>query len=923
MSDRFVLARQLLIIAAIAIALYAQHTVHGYPYAVGGWLMFVAAALVMMIAAWPMPAASGPVRETPCMPAPVLRLVLMMGAAVLAIGLTTALSLNRKWPVLTIVLWLAGFLFASFGVRSWVLSPPAEHREPWTKRELLFLVAILLLAGLARTLWIDSLPRTYFGDEPRVAMYLHNTYSGGRIPNFFSMGWNTWPVVGLSLQGLFVPFCGLHMSTLRLSSALIGTLAVLATYLLARELFTARVALLGALLFAACRTAIDFSRLGVTHAQVLFIQTLAFYFCWRAVNTGRAIHYLWAGIALGLCLYTYNAGQLAPPLLLGWVVLSALRSPRFLGTHWRGVVITLAGFLLALTPYLFFFTDVFTFGPNWDQWTIMARNRQTGSQIAAAWQAGGLSPAAHILWHQVSKTWLGFGVLPGAGYPLGYRGGGILDEVTAALFVLGLAVCVPRLLRGRHAFLPYWVLVTMIAGGILTINPPAVVRMVGFLPALAILAALPLDWLIRMSSGAVVRRGIGLVLAASLICGAVWDNWRTYFVDFAGETADYLSELARFVASLPEEYHAVLLGTDHFLVFHGELFLIEFPRRLRDIPEPAHFFPIHQPVDSPLAVVLGPTQTTLTEYARTLYPDLEVTDVINNRSQQTMFRALLLTPEQVQRRAGLELTAYSRNGAASSPRVADPFSPEPETGAGAERLLWTGSLYWPSTRPITLTVETTVPTRLRLAGMTIMEPDGRQSVERSVQLPRGWHPLVIDERLDGPRQLSMGMRDGKGWPLTRWDFRPESTSEGLQATYRRDGELLAQVIDPQLNAFAVEDRFHGPELPIVRMPFTASWRSALRIDTPGSYQLEAIGSGPYSVRLDDQPLFDVTEVVPEVPVTSRTTRALSIGLHTVAVEWDSTRPAHTTRRLFQLFWTPPGGKRELIPPTNFARPTSE
>jgi 4-amino-4-deoxy-L-arabinose transferase-like glycosyltransferase len=97
-------------------------------------------------------------------------------------------------------------------------------------------VAIVALAAIARFAWIDALPRAYFGDEPRVEMYLYNAYRYG-LPNFFSMGWNTWPVVGLSLQGLFGPLFGIHIWTLRLSSALMGTLGVLATYLLARELY--------------------------------------------------------------------------------------------------------------------------------------------------------------------------------------------------------------------------------------------------------------------------------------------------------------------------------------------------------------------------------------------------------------------------------------------------------------------------------------------------------------------------------------------------------------------------------------------------------------------------------------------------------------------------------------------------------------
>jgi len=52
---------------------------------------------------------------------------------------------------------------------------------------------------------------------------------------------------------------------------------------------------------------------------------------------------------------------------------------------------------------------------------------------------------------------------------------------------------------------------------------------------------------------------------------------------------------------------------------------------------------------------------------------------------------------------------------------------------------------------------------------------------------------------------------------------------------------------------------------MVRMPFSVSWQGALRIDAEGLYEIEARGSGPYSVRLDGAVLFEVASVVPENP----------------------------------------------------------
>ena len=83
--------------------------------------------------------------------------------------------------------------------------------------------------------------------------------------------------------------------------------------------------------------------------------------------------------------------------------------------------------------------------------------------------------------------------------------------------------------------------------------------------------------------------------------------------------------------------------------------------------------------------------------------------------------------------------------------------------------------------------------------------------------------------------------------LTRWALRPESTREGLTARYVLGDGSSVSALDPQLDAFAIEDCVTAESELLVRMPFKPQ----------------------------------------------------------------------TRRRLFQLFWTPPGGDKQLISPTHF------
>jgi hypothetical protein len=162
---------------------------------------------------------------------------------------------------------------------------------------------------------------------------------------------------------------------------------------------------------------------------------------------------------------------------------------------------------------------------------------------------------------------------------------------------------------------------------------------------------------------------------------------------------------------------------------------------------------------------------------------------------------------------------------------------------------------------------------------------------------------------------------GTTHPVAAWDLNPTSVEEGLTAVYERDGQPLLRAIDPQLNSFAFTEEpvFVDGNAPMVRMPFSATWSGALRITTPGTYRFEAQGTGTYSVRLDDADLVETARgsVRSYGDRVSFAERELAVGLHRIEARWTCNKPARGLRRVFQLYWTPPGGEREIVPPSSF------
>jgi hypothetical protein len=521
---------------------------------------------------------------------------------------------------------------------------------------------------------------------------------------------------------------------------------------------------------------------------------------------------------------------------------------------------------------------------------------------------------------------LGFNVLPADAYALGYRGGGMLDHISAPLFVLGLAIGLAHLWRPRYAFLLYWWLVTAIAGGVLTQAPPAYVRIVGVLPALAILGALPLDALVRTAAPARWRQ-IAYGLTALLAALMIWDNYRTYFVAFPRKSSQPSSELARYLKTTPPDTLALLVGAEHHLELGGEIYPLNLsPRRFANVGEPAQLLPLREPAETPIVLIFGETQLTLVPYALSLYPGTPVTDGVSPGGGETIFRAMLLSPAQIADRQGLSVVAYDEQHTELSGSIrADPFSGTSPFRVPCHHVTWSGNVYWPTHEPVVLHVDAPPTTSITIDTTSLPVTRGAEPSRTTLplRLPRGWIRILIEERCTDSRRLSLSVeRDAQTVAFTRRDLRPDFSDEGLLATYMRKEVPMLQTIDSHINAFAIEELLTGPYNVPVFMPFTATWSGSLEVDVEGDYQLEAVFSGPMLLTLDGEPLLQEQVRIPEEPRTARAPRHLTKGLHPLFVLWDSTRRAHTTRRIFQLFWHRPNGTHELIPPRYF-RPAAD
>lgn len=196
--------------------------------------------------------------------------------------------------------------------------------------------AILLLAFFLRFYKLNRFPAGLNADEAAIGYNVYSLIQTGRDEHG-----DSWPIhfksFGDYKPGLyfylvlpFVKILGLNIWAVRLPSAILGMLSVWVMYLLVKELFSASLGLVAAILLAISPWHIHFSRGGWEANVATFFILAGIYMFLKALKSPRLFTFslppeaslAFSGLFFTLSLYTYHSARMVAPLLgLGLVLL--------------------------------------------------------------------------------------------------------------------------------------------------------------------------------------------------------------------------------------------------------------------------------------------------------------------------------------------------------------------------------------------------------------------------------------------------------------------------------------------------------------------------------------------------------------------------------------------------------------------------
>jgi len=513
-------------------------------------------------------------------------------------GPTTYWDVFALWCLSFAVYALAFVRLPRLDVGTWL----NEHRK-----EILTVGGLTLVAAALRFITLGSIPNVVDGDEGLLGTLAMGVLKGN-LNNMMATVYGNSTLFLFIMAGV-IKVLGPSALALRMLSAVSGTLTIPALYIFARRFFSARVALVAASLLTVSHFHVHFSRVIVaTGIQDAFFATLGFYLFLSGLEQRSSSRLVLAGLVMGFELYIYMGARLTI-LLVPVYILALLIKDRKLVIDNRGGLLAFGGALLVIsTPMAFFAVK----HPD----DFLARVNQLGI-IQSGWLAQeaartGLSKS-HILLEQFRKAFLTVNSNPA--YAFYFSKLPMLDFLSGALFVLGLAYSLYHVTDRRYLLLNGWFWSGILAGGALIILPDtSAYRLILVFPVVCVLVGLGWDKLAQAASRALPGvPASAIVPTAVVISTFAFLNLKAYFFDFAGscEFESSNTRLASYIGKYADELGPEV--TSYMLtgprVNYGTYKSIEYlsgGAPVMDIPEPLTAAPTFVDSDSRSAFFFSP-----------------------------------------------------------------------------------------------------------------------------------------------------------------------------------------------------------------------------------------------------------------------------------------------------------------------------
>ncbi len=444
------------------------------------------------------------------------------------------------------VFMLAGIGLLFFGkIISRDVSGGPEKRDDFNLSiEVPALAVLVALAAALRLYNITEIPPGIWFDEAQNGNEVLAILEGGPLEVFIPRQ-TQMPAMFFYIAAFFMKVFGVDIFSLRMVSAVMGTLSVAAFYFLARYIFRDwKIAFMAALMMAFSRWHITFSRVAFLGMQTVLIEIIFFYFYIKVIREGGRINTAAAGFTLGLSQYTYSAAYFLIPLVMAHMAaLFITRRRNFRGARFAAILAVAFIVLLPLIDYGI--SNRAEFFKRAGDVSITNEIKKKKSIVPVF-----KNIKTHLLMFNFEGDYNGRHNL--------YKEP-LLAPLSGVLFAAGLVLAVFS--AGSSVFFVWFFF--MLLGGILTITieAPQAYRIIGIIPVIYIFIGYALEEIKILYGKIINKRRFLYILFAVIAAASLVINARQYFVLYPSNQGTFMSfspvsnSIAGFVNEKSDDYY--------------------------------------------------------------------------------------------------------------------------------------------------------------------------------------------------------------------------------------------------------------------------------------------------------------------------------------------------------------------------------
>jgi 4-amino-4-deoxy-L-arabinose transferase-like glycosyltransferase len=773
-------------------------------------------------------------------------------------------------------------------------------------------IGVIVLALVLRVYHLDTIPPGFWGDEGGDASEAQEVLQG-HFPTPFTSEWTGNPAMNAYVNALSLRLFGETIFGLRMVAVITGTLSIAAAYLLGRELFGPRTALLASIFLALSRWHIHRSRFNNIVMEGVPFQVLGYYFLFKGFRTRRDSDFAWSGLLLGFSLNFYHGNRIAPIVIAILILYELLRGGLpFLRRYFRPLAVCLLAALLTFAPLgMFYVQNLRALTGRADTvWLFNNRGHLQGMY-------GPHSDLEYVLL-QIRDTLLMFNVKGSVDQVVNWQGKAMVDSLTAIFLVLGVAYGLWHWRERRYFFLLVWLVLTLLLGSALTIGAPNGTRTVGAIPAVLLLAGVGLDLTWRQTETVLSGRWRAALLPIALIFFTLvgYINLTVYW-QYAADPGTWGSfggpqvDVANYLKTTGPNTTVYFLANLAINRYNKVIQFISGGFQGQDFWDSASLAPIQETAGKDVLYYLP--NAALVPSLQWFYPQ-GIAETVKDPFGRDSFVAFRVPAAAIAQRQGLLGRYYAGADWQGSP-VLERQDATLSFDWSAETPLplpfsveWQGTLYAAQTGWYVLRAESAGELQVTLDGAPVLASAGKASLSPAVWLVRGLHPLTVRYRASQPGVLRLSWKpEGVAQDVPIKTLYTLTTSPGLLGRYYQNtdwsGEPALQQIDPFLYFHWERDTLD----PLPGIAFSAEWRGKLQVAQAGHYDFSLFSCGASWLLIDGQMVVDSKG--PHWLESRSGSIDLTAGEHTITIRHTFTQGP----RVLEVQWTPPGGQQEIIP----------